>query len=100
MAEDCDPAVLHARVSVLEANDIRHETDINQLFGKVSALEVCASSLPKIEKSLERLNDKVDALAACSQTANGEKIAYLTMREWLLLAVACLAFLLDHFVIV
>lgn len=100
MAEDCDPAVLHARVSVLEANDIRHETDINQLFNKVSALEVCASSLPGIEKGLERLNDKVDTLTACSQRSNGEKIAYLTMREWLILAVGILAFLLDHFVIV
>lgn len=99
MADDCDPAVLHARVSVLEANDTRHEADINQLFTKVSALEVCASSLPKIERSLEKIGDKVDALSASDEARNGERFAFLTIREWIILGIAILAFLMDRFVI-
>lgn len=99
MADDCDPAVLHARVCVLEADNTRHEADISQLYNKVSALEICASSLPKIEKSLDEITKKVDALTAASQCNAGEKVAFLTMREWAILAIAAIAFLMDHLVI-
>lgn len=99
MADECDPAVLHARVSVLEANDTRHEASIDQLYSKVSALEICSSSLPKIEKNLEEIAKKVDALTAASQSSAGEKVAFLTLREWAIVALAALAFLMDHLVI-
>ena len=99
MAEECDPAVLHARVCVLEADNTRHEASIDQLYSKVSALEICSSSLPKIEKNLEEIAKKVDALTAASQSNAGEKVAFLTLREWAIVALAALAFLMDHLVI-
>lgn len=99
MPDDCDPAVLHARVCVLEANDKRHETDLSQLFGKVSALEVYTSSLPKIERSLDEIRSKVEALTASTVRNDGASVAYLTVREWMIVAIALAGVLLDHFVI-
>jgi hypothetical protein len=103
MSEPCDPEVLHARVSVLESNDKRHDGDISQLWGKVSALEICAASLPRIEVSLTSINDKVDNLTSCSTKEGGkregEAIAYLSIREWAIVAIAIAVMLLEHFVI-
>ena len=99
MAEECDPAVLHARVCVLEADNTRHEASIDHLYSKVSALEICSSSLPKIEKNLEEIAKKVDALTAASQSSQGEKIAFLTLREWVIIALSAAALLMDHLVI-
>jgi hypothetical protein len=103
MAEPCDPEVLHARVSVLESDNKRHEGDISQLWGKVSALEICAASLPEIKDSLKSISTKVDSLTSCSTKeggrVEGKAIAYLSLREWGLVAVAAVALLLEHFVI-
>lgn len=99
MSGDCDPTQLHARVSVLENDNKRHEADIGQLWGKVSALEICAASLPGINDSLKAISTKVDNLTSCAVKEDGKRIAFLTMREWVLLGVAVAALLLDHFVI-
>jgi hypothetical protein len=77
MADDCDPTVLHARVCVLESDNKRHDTDINQLFGKVSALEVCASSLPEIKDRLIDIQEQVANLHDCS-IQNEAKVDTLT----------------------
>lgn len=99
MAEDCDPAVLHARLCVVESDSKRHEADISRLFGKVNSLEVCASSLPKIEKALEKIQEKVDSIRSNDECEAGKSIAYLTLREWAILAIAIMGILLDHFVV-
>ena len=41
MAEDCDPAVLHARVCVLEADNKRHDSEIGQLRVREYAKSMC-----------------------------------------------------------
>jgi len=56
MAEGND---IHARVAVLEDSCKRHDEDISQLWGKVSALEICAASLPEIKDSLKGIGSKV-----------------------------------------
>lgn len=62
MAEPCDPEVLHARVSVLESDNKRHESDLSKIWEKVTTLEVCASSLPGIDLALKEIRDKVDRM--------------------------------------
>ena len=99
MSDDCDPSVLHARVSVLENDNKRHESDISQLWGKVSALEICAASLPGINDSLKAISAKVDNLTNCAVKEDGKRIAFLTVREWALMGVAVAALALEHFVI-
>lgn len=99
MSSDCDPNQLHARVSVLENDNKRHEADIGQLWGKVSALEICAASLPGINESLKAISAKVDNLTSCAVKEDGKRMGYLTVREWLLVGVAVAALLLEHFVI-
>ena len=98
MAEDCDPAVLHARVSVLENDNKRHEEDLSKLWGKVSALEICAASLPGINENLQKISTKVENLTACTMRGEGQRIAYLTMREWVIVAIALASLYLSNFV--
>lgn len=103
LAQSSDPEFLHTRVSVLECDNRRHDEDINQLWGKVSALEICAASLPDIKNSLALISTKVDALTSCSTKeggkSEGKAIAYLSIREWLLVSAAIIAVLLEHFYI-
>jgi len=103
MVESCDPEFLHARLSVLENDDKRHNEEISQLWGKVSALEICAASLPDIKNSLVSISLKVDTLTLCSTkeggTREGKAIAYLSIREWFLVFAAIVAVLFEHFVI-
>jgi hypothetical protein len=56
------PDDLHARLSVVEDNTKRLDGDLKQIWGKVTNLEVCASSLPKIETSMLEIVKKVDDL--------------------------------------
>ena len=98
MAEDCDPAVLHARLSVVENDNRRHEEDLNKLWGKVSALEICAASLPVINENLQKISTKVENLTACAMKGEGQRIAYLTMREWVIVAIALASLYLSNFV--
>ena len=101
--ESRDPEFLHTRVSVLECDNRRHDEDINQLWGRVSALEICAASLPDIKNSLALISAKVDALTSCSMKeggkSEGKAIAYLSIREWLIVSAAIVAVLLEHFYI-
>jgi len=46
---------LHARVSVLENDNHRHEKDLRELWEKTTCLEVCASSLPTISTDLKEI---------------------------------------------
>ena len=94
MAEGND---LHARLLVLEKDSTRHETDISQIWGRVSALEICAASLPQIQKSLESISSKVENLTNCAVKGEGTKLAFLTLREWALLAIALASLYLTNF---
>jgi uncharacterized protein YoxC len=87
---------LHARVCVLESDSKRHEEDINQLYGKVSSLEVCASSLPDIKESLKGIQQEIKTLSAFVHSSKGKSIAYLTVREWAILAIAAIGLLLNN----
>jgi hypothetical protein len=62
MAEPCDPAVLHARLSVVESDSLRHEGDISKIWEGLNRLDICAASLPKIESTLAEIIGKVDDL--------------------------------------
>ena len=97
MAEPCDPEVLHARVSVLENDTKRHDEDIGKLWGKVSALEICAASLPGINAHLEKISAKVESLTACAVKGDGQRLAFLTIREWLIVAIALASLYLSNF---
>ncbi|HUM80774.1 MULTISPECIES: hypothetical protein [Methanothrix] len=87
---------LHARVCVLESDSKRHEEDINQLYGKVSSLEVCASSLPDIKESLKGIQQEIKTLSVFVHSSKGKSIAYLTVREWAILAIAAIGLLLNN----
>jgi len=87
---------LHARVCVLESDSKRHEEDINQLYGKVSSLEVCASSLPDIKESLKGIRQEIKTLSVFVHSSKGKSIAYLTVREWAILAIAAIGLLLNN----
>jgi hypothetical protein len=54
------PGDVHARLCIVEKDTTRHEQDIGQLFGKVTALEVCAACLPDIKRSLSDISTKMD----------------------------------------
>ena len=97
MAEPCDPEVLHARVSVLESNDKRHEREIGELYGRVSAVEICAASLPGINESLKAISVKVESLTSCAVKSDGQRLAFLTIREWLIVAIALASLYLSNF---
>ncbi len=90
-------------IAVLKRDSSRHETDITKLWEKITTLEICTNSLPKIEKSVEKIATEMEGLKrelatsrACDQ---GQRIAYLTMREWLIVGGAILTLILEHFVI-
>lgn len=87
---------LHAGVCVLESDSKRHEEDINQLYGKVSSLEVCASSLPDIKESLKGIQQEIKTLSVFVHSSKGKSIAYLTVREWAILAIAAIGLLLNN----
>jgi hypothetical protein len=97
LAEPCDPEVLHARLSVVENDNKRHEEDIGKLWGKVSALEICAASLPGINANLEKISLKVENLTACAVKGDGQRLAFLTIREWLIVAIALASLYLSNF---
>ena len=88
---------LHARLLVLENDSKRHETDISQIWGRVSALEICAASLPQIQKSLESISSKVEDLTNCAVKGDGQRLAFLTIREWLIVAIALASLYLSNF---
>lgn len=88
---------LHARILVLENDSKRHETDISQIWGRVSALEICAASLPQIQKSLESISSKVENLTSCAVKGDGQRLAFLTIREWLIVAIALASLYLSNF---
>jgi hypothetical protein len=60
MDNDSYSSDVHARLCVVEKDTTRHNIDIRQLFGKVTALEVCAACLPDIKKSLTDISVKMD----------------------------------------
>lgn len=94
MAEGND---IHARVAVLEDSCKRHDEDISQLWGKVSALEICAASLPEIKDSLKVIGSKVEQLTSCAIREDGERLAFLTLREWAIVAIALASLYLSNF---
>jgi hypothetical protein len=61
MAEPCDPEVLHARVSVLECNDKRHDDDIKQLWKETTDLKLCAACLPAISSDLVEIKKALNS---------------------------------------
>lgn len=65
MAEPCDPEVLHARVSVLENDNKRHDDDIKQLWKETSDLRLCAACLPAINSTLAKIGEQVQFLNEC-----------------------------------
>lgn len=71
MAEPCDPEVLHARVSVLESNDARHDRDITQLWKETNDLKLCAQCLPAISSDLREIKKTVDFLNSCKLSQEG-----------------------------
>lgn len=77
-----------ARLAVLESKVERHDGEISQLWGRVSAMEICAASLPVINESLRNISTKVENLTACALKNDGQKIAYLTIREWVIVAIS------------
>lgn len=81
---------------MLESDSKRHEEDINQLYGKVSSLEVCASSLPDIKESLKGIQQEIKTLSVFVHSSKGKSIAYLTVREWVILAIAAIGLLLNN----
>lgn len=97
MAEPCDPEILHARVLVLESDNRRHDDDIGKIWGKVSALEICAASLPGINDNLSKISTKVESLTACAMKGDGQRMAYLTIREWVIVAIALASLYLSNF---
>jgi hypothetical protein len=103
LAEPCDPEVLHARLSVVEADSKRHDEDIGKMWGKVTTLEVCAACLPGIQDNLKSISSKVEDLTACALKSDsrreGQTLAYLTIREWVIVALAALAFYLDNIMV-
>lgn len=77
MADDCDPAVLHARVCVLESDSKRHESDISQIWNEVSTLKIYASTLPEIKERLIAIQEQVSNLRDCSIKSDA-KVTTLT----------------------
>lgn len=54
-----DPEV-HARLSVVESNVVRIDEEVRDIRDRCTNLEVCAGALPNIEKTLEKLDKKLD----------------------------------------
>ena len=83
MAEPCDPEVLHARVSVLEASDKRHDGDIKQLWETTTSLQLCATCIPGIQTDLKEIKINVQNLNNCKiaeeNVARGQKTFW---EEW------------------
>lgn len=96
-ADLAEPRDLHARVLVLESHSKRHDEDIGKIWGKVSALEICAASLPGINENLSKISAKVESLTACAIKGDGQRLAYLTIREWVIVAIALTSLYLSNF---
>lgn len=67
MADDRDPAALHARCCVLEAACERYEKEIHDLWNEVSALKICAACLPDIQASLKEMKTQIGNLQIVSK---------------------------------
>ena len=98
MTDTCDPAKLHARLCVVESDSKRHEEDISQLFGKVSSLEVCASSLPEMKDDVSQIRIAVDQfkdwMTREEGVRTGKQAIWATYREPILRLIYFLASLL------
>lgn len=92
MACDSD---LNARLSVVESKVERHESDITIMWGRLSAVEICAASLPAINDSLRDISKKVENLTSCALKSDGQKLAFLTIREWVIVAISLVALYLN-----
>lgn len=95
MAEDCDPAVLHARVCVLEADNKRHDSEIGQLWGDVSTLKACAASLPEMKDDVSQIRIAVDQfkdwMTREEGVRTGKQAIWATYREPILRLIYFLA---------
>ncbi|HON37120.1 MAG TPA: hypothetical protein PLY52_12540 [Methanothrix sp.] len=98
MAEDCDPAVLHARVCVLEADNKRHDSEIGQLWSDVGVLKTCAASLPEMKDDVAQIRDSMsqlrDWVTRTEGMKSGEQALWATYREPILRLIYFLASLL------
>ena len=87
LAEPCDPEVLHARVSVLESNDKRHDDDIKQLWKETTDLKLCAACLPTISADLKSIQSELRNLNECKiaqeNEARGEGNFWANNRWWI-----------------
>ena len=88
---------LHARVRVLEDKVDRHEDQIDDTQKKVIELEICNASWPEIKQSLKDINRKIQILSEAKSSGDGVKMAYLTIREWVIVAMSLAALYMSHF---
>ena len=97
MAEPSDPEVLHARLSVVEEASKRHEGEIKELKDEVQGLKICASCLPDIREDLKNIAAKVEHLTQCALRGEGQRFAYLSIREWFIVSTALASLILTNF---
>lgn len=48
-----------ARLSVVESDTRRHESEIRELKTKQTTIEICVSCLPNMEKKINQINDEM-----------------------------------------
>ncbi len=80
---------------MLESDSKRHEEDINQLYGKVSSLEVLPPP-SRYQGIVESIQQEIKTLSVFVHSSKGKSIAYLTVREWAILAIAAIGLLLNN----
>lgn len=91
---------LQARVAVLEEVVDRHDGQIEGLQKKVNEHDVCNASLPEIKQSLKDIDHKIQVLSEAKIRGDGVKMAYLTIREWMIVAIALAALYFSNFKVI
>jgi hypothetical protein len=89
---------INARLCVVESTVDRHCDEIGEVRGKVASLEICVSCLPDIKDSLKNIQSELKTLGIYAHNNQGKSIAYFTIREWAILAIATAGFLINYFV--
>lgn len=64
-----------ARLSVVESDTKRHESDIKDLKLKQTTMEICMSCLPSMEKKIDVIGNKLETLESCSLKSAAEASA-------------------------
>lgn len=78
---------MKGRLMVAENAIGRHESDISKLWEKVNSMEICISSLPRIEKTLEAMGKSLEELNKCKLVDEGASRQRRTLwddyRDWI-----------------